>query len=109
MTSLNPLLRAYGRFDVAQGRFTLYSQLGVKNANINGYVKPMFSDLKVYDYQKDKNKGLIGQAKQMLVGTAAQIFKIARGSAGDRAGGRRTGRDYFQIEGQEVASYPERG
>ena len=75
MTSLNPLLRAYGRFDVAQGRFTLYSQLGVKNANINGYVKPMFSDLKVYDYQKDKNKGLIGQAKQMLIGTAAQIFK----------------------------------
>jgi hypothetical protein len=32
MTPLNPLLRAYGRFDVAQGRFTLYSQLGVKNA-----------------------------------------------------------------------------
>jgi hypothetical protein len=35
----------------------------------------MFSDLKVYDYQKDKNKGLIGQTKQMLIGTAAQIFK----------------------------------
>ena len=33
MTSLNPLLRAYGRFDVAQGRFTLYSQLGVKDGN----------------------------------------------------------------------------
>ncbi len=75
LTALNPLLRAYGRFDVAHGRFTLYSQLGVKDGNISGYAKPMFSDLKVYDYQKDKSKGLIGQTKQILIGTAAHIFK----------------------------------
>jgi len=75
MISLNPLLRAYGRFDVAQGRFTLYSQIAVSDGNINGYAKPMFSDLKVYDYKKDKNKGVIGQVKQMLIGTAAHIFK----------------------------------
>ena len=35
----------------------------------------MFSDLEVYDYQKDKNKGVMGQAKQMLIGTAAHILK----------------------------------
>ena len=29
----------------------------------------------VYDYQKDKNKGMIGQTKQILIGTAAHIFK----------------------------------
>jgi hypothetical protein len=75
LTSLNPLLRASGRFDVAQGRFTLYSQLAVKDGKISGYAKPMFSDLKVYDYQKDKNKGLIGQTKQILIGTAAHLFK----------------------------------
>jgi hypothetical protein len=75
LTSLNPLLRAYGRFDVAQGRFTLYSQLDVKDGRINGYAKPMFSDLKVYDPQKDKNKGVIGQTKQVLIGTAAHLFK----------------------------------
>jgi peptidoglycan LD-endopeptidase LytH len=75
MTSLNPLLRAYGRFDVAQGRFSLYSQLGVKNGNINSYVKPMFSDLVVYEYQKDKNKGVIDQAKHMLLDTAGHVFK----------------------------------
>lgn len=75
MISLNPLLQAYGRFDVAQGRFTVYSQMGVVDGRINGYVKPMFSDLKVYDYQKDKNKGVIGQAKQILIGAAAHVFK----------------------------------
>jgi len=75
LTSLNPLLRAYGRFDVAQGRFTLYSQLSVRDGIISGYAKPMFSDLKVYDPQKDKTKSLIGQTKQLLIGTAAHILK----------------------------------
>jgi hypothetical protein len=75
MISLNPLLQAYGRFDVARGRFTLYSQIGVTDGQLDGYVKPMFSDLKVYDYQKDKDKGVIAQAKQVLIGTAAHVFK----------------------------------
>jgi hypothetical protein len=75
MTALNPLLRAHGRFDVAQGEFTVYAQLGVKDRRITGYVKPMFSNLKVYDYNKDKNKGLLQQAKEMAIGAAAHIFK----------------------------------
>jgi hypothetical protein len=75
LTSLNALLRAYGRFDVARGRFTVYSQLGVRNSNMSGYVKPMFSDLKVYDYQQDKNKGILSQAREMMIGAASHIFK----------------------------------
>ena len=60
---------------MAQGRFTLYSQFTIKDGNLNGYAKPMFSGLKVYDPQKDKNKSLIGQTKQVLIGTAAHVFK----------------------------------
>jgi hypothetical protein len=75
MTALNPLLRAYGRFDVAQGLFTVYSQLDVKDGDMTGYVKPMFSNLRVYDYEKDKNKGAIDQAKELIVGAAAHVFK----------------------------------
>ena len=75
LTALNPLLRAHGRFDVAQGLFTVYAQLGVKNDQITGYVKPMFSNLKVYDYRKDKNKGLLQQTKEVLIGAAAHVFK----------------------------------
>ena len=75
MRSLNPLLRAHGRFDVAQGQFTVYAQLGVKDRRITGYVKPMFSDLKVYDPNKDKNKGPLQQVKEMAIGAAAHVFK----------------------------------
>lgn len=75
MTSLNQLLRAYGRFDVAQGQFTLYSQINIADGNLTGFVKPMFANLKVYDYQKDRNKGVLTQSKEMLIGAAGHIFK----------------------------------
>ena len=78
LTTLNPLLRAYGRLDVAHGHLTVYSQINVKDSRITGYVKPMFSDVKVYGYAKDKNKGVLQQAKNVVVGAAAHILKNSR-------------------------------
>ena len=75
MTSMNNLLLAFGRFDVKHGEFTVYSQLAVKNGNISGYVKPMFSDLTVYDWSKDKHKPLMHQAYEATIGAAAHLFK----------------------------------
>src|SRR6266446_7442071 len=54
LPSMNDIMRAYGKFDVAAGKFTVFSEVGIKNGDISGYVKPMFSDLEVYNYQKDK-------------------------------------------------------
>jgi uncharacterized protein DUF748 len=78
LPALNPLLRAYGRIDVAQGYFTIYSQINVKNNRVSGYIKPMFSDLQVYGREKDKNKNLLQQAKELVVGAAAHILKNRR-------------------------------
>ncbi len=75
LTSLNPVLQATNRVDVASGHLTVYAQLGVKDDRMNGYVKPMFSDVKVYDYQKDKGKPILQQAKELAIGAAAHIFK----------------------------------
>jgi len=35
----------------------------------------MFSDVKVYSSEKDKNKGALQQAKDLVVGAAAHILK----------------------------------
>jgi hypothetical protein len=75
MTSMNNLLLAFGRFDVKHGEFTVYSQLGIKNGDISGYVKPMFSELTVYDWSQDKHKPILHQAYEAAVGGAAHIFK----------------------------------
>jgi hypothetical protein len=75
LPSMNDLLRAFGRFDVAAGQLTVYSQVAIKDGNIDGYVKPMFANLKVYDYQKDKGTGLLHQAKELAIGGASHLFK----------------------------------
>lgn len=75
LPSMNDLLRAYGRFDVAAGKLSVYSQVAIKDGNIDGYVKPMFADLQVYNYQKDKNTSVLHQAKEMAIGGASHLFK----------------------------------
>src|SRR4029077_8692322 len=47
----------------------------VKNGSISGYVKPMFSELKVYDWAQDKNKPVLHQAYEVAVAAAAHVFK----------------------------------
>lgn len=75
MTSMNNLLLAFGRFDVKHGEFSVFSQVGVNDGSITGYVKPMFSDLKVYDWSKDKHKPVLHQAYEATVGAASHLFK----------------------------------
>lgn len=75
LTSLNDFLRAYGKFDVAAGRVSIYTQMSMKDHYMTGYVKPIFTDLKVYDAQKDAKKPILHQAYEMVVGGAAKLFK----------------------------------
>jgi hypothetical protein len=75
LTAMNDLLRAFGRFDVAAGQISVFSQIAIKNGTIEGYVKPMFANLKVYDYQKDKGTGVLHQAKELAIGGASHLFK----------------------------------
>jgi len=78
LPSLNDLLRSFGRFNVAAGKLSLYAQIGVKNGNIDGYVKPMFADLEVYNYQKDKNTPIMHQAKELVIGAASHLLTSHR-------------------------------
>jgi hypothetical protein len=78
LPSLNDLMRSYGRFDVAAGKLSVYSQVAIKDGNIDGYVKPMFSDLQVYSLQKDKNTSIMHQAKELAIGGASHLFKNHR-------------------------------
>jgi uncharacterized membrane protein YagU involved in acid resistance len=75
LPSMNDILRAYGRFDVAAGQFSVFSEVSIKDGYINGYVKPMFSNLEVYKYEKDKNTGVLHQARELVIGGATHLFK----------------------------------
>ncbi len=75
LPSINDLLRAYGKFDVAQGNFSVYSEVKVRNGHIDGYIKPLFKDIKVYDPQQDKNKPVLKKLYEKVVGGVSHLLE----------------------------------
>lgn len=75
MLAMNDLLRAYGNFDVTAGAFSLYSELKVKNGGVEGYIKPLFRDMKVYDARQDREKTLFRKLYEGLVGGVAKLLE----------------------------------
>jgi hypothetical protein len=75
MTAMNPLLRQYGKFDVVQGKFSLYSELHAKGGRVSGYVKPLFRDVKAYDPAQDADKSFVKKLYEKMVNGATKILK----------------------------------
>ncbi len=75
LVALNPFLLAYGKFDVERGTFGLYASIAAKDGKYEGYFKPFFADLDVFNWQKEKNKNALKIAWQAVVGALTTIFK----------------------------------
>jgi len=75
LPSINELLRAYGRFDVAKGSFSVYSEVTVHNGRIDGYVKPLFKDVQVYSPQQDKDKPALKKLYEKIVGGVSHLLE----------------------------------
>src|SRR5262245_2988498 len=75
MRTMNDLFRAYGNFDVAAGVFSLYSEIKVRQGKIEGYVKPLFRDVNVYDQRQDREKSVFRKLYEGLVGGIAGLLQ----------------------------------
>jgi hypothetical protein len=75
MRTMNDLFRAYGNFDVSEGRFSLYSELAVQNNTVSGYVKPLFRDVKVLDKRTDREKSAFRKLYEGLIGGILNLFE----------------------------------
>ena len=75
MPKMNPLLRQYGKFDVVEGKFSLYSELRGKDGLVTGYVKPLFKDVKAYDPQQDQDKTFVKKLYERLVNGVTRLLK----------------------------------
>lgn len=75
VTALNDVLRAYGTVDTHHGTFALFSELTVKNNRIDGYVKPLFRNVDVYDPKKDHNKALSQRMYRAVVGGVMALLE----------------------------------
>lgn len=56
MRKMNDLLRAHAKFDVVSGVFSVFSELRVHDRRVDGYVKPLFHDLKAYDKERTRRR-----------------------------------------------------
>jgi Domain of Unknown Function (DUF748) len=75
LPAVNDVLRAYHMVDVAAGTLSLYSQVTVKGGKVQGYVKPLLRDVRVYDPQKDRAKPLGTKIKEKVMNVAAKVLK----------------------------------
>ena len=75
MRTMNDLFRAYGNFDVVAGVFSFYSEITVKQGKIDGYVKPLFRDIKVYEERQDREKSVFRKLYEGLVGGIAGLLQ----------------------------------
>ena len=75
LKTMNDLLRAHGNFDVTGGRFSMYTEISVKNRQMSGYVKPLFQDITVYDARQDRDKSVLRKAYEGVVGGVARVLQ----------------------------------
>lgn len=75
LPDLNALLKAHAGVDVAEGLFSLYTEITVKNGQVEGYIKPLVKNLKIYDRQKDAGKPFRQRVKMHVLQFLANLFK----------------------------------
>jgi hypothetical protein len=79
LAAMNDLLRARGKFDVAQGTFELYSEVRIRDGAVEGYVKPLFKGVEVYESEQDKHKNVFKKMYEGIVGGAAKMLENKHG------------------------------
>src|SRR5262249_24420182 len=75
LKTMNDVLRAYGKFDVVSGVFSFYSEVAVKNAQVRGYVKPLFKDIRAFDPEQDRDKSAGRRLYEHMVSGVSKILK----------------------------------
>jgi hypothetical protein len=75
LPDLNDCLLARWGVDVAEGLVSVYAELTVKNRHVEGYLKPLLRNVKVYDRGKDRAKPFGKRVEMHLLQFLAGAFK----------------------------------
>jgi hypothetical protein len=76
VTKINDLAVSYGKFDFERGWFDLVVEADAKEGQLEGYVKPLFRDLKIFSLREDiKDENVLQVFWQALVGATTSLLK----------------------------------
>jgi hypothetical protein len=74
LPGLNAFFKAYGKFTVEKGDFSVYTEMAAKDGGFKGYVKPLIVDLKVLG-PDDKDENVLVKLWEGIIEAAAWVFK----------------------------------
>lgn len=74
MRDMNDLFRAHAGLDVVAGRFSFFSELSLGRGRIDGYVKPMFADVDIYDTEQERHDSLGQKLYEAIAGGVAGLL-----------------------------------
>ncbi|MEX1269617.1 MAG: DUF748 domain-containing protein [Balneolaceae bacterium] len=75
LPDLNEFLEAYASVDAENGEFNLYSEIIIKDGMLEGYVRPIITDLRILDVEE----GSVAEvAWEAIVGFVTEIFENQR-------------------------------
>ncbi|MDB5272597.1 MAG: hypothetical protein JWO58_964 [Chitinophagaceae bacterium] len=74
LTAMNQFTKAYAKFDFERGKLSVFSQLAMIDGKVDGYVKPLLTDLKVLSWTKEQDPPL-NELWQATVGLVIDIVK----------------------------------
>lgn len=74
LPDLNDFFIAYGKFDVSQGTFGLYTEFAADGGKYKGYVKPIIKDLEVIGLE-DREDNFFQRTKEALLDLVGKILE----------------------------------
>lgn len=74
LPALNDFFIAYGKFDISQGTFGLYTEFAADEGKYKGYVKPIIKDLEVVGTE-DREDSFFQRAKEAVIDVISSILE----------------------------------
>lgn len=74
LVKLNDFLKAYAKFDVHKGTFSMYSEVVARDGKYEGYLKPLLKDVEVVKWKEDIKKPFFELVWKVVVGAVKDIF-----------------------------------
>ena len=75
LEELNAFTKAYGNFDTEGGTFSLFSEVLMENGEYDGYVKPLFENVKILDLEKEKEDSFFQKIWEGIISVPAEVFE----------------------------------
>lgn len=78
LTALNDFFRAYGAVDVSRGKFAVYLDIAAANERYQGYIKPFFFNMQVFNWRQDKKENPLKMAWEFVVQGITELVRNHR-------------------------------